>query len=122
MGELAAEIAHEINTPAQYIRDNTRFVLEELRNLSALYTAYEETLHYLTDETREAIDYVKILLDFDYLTQEIPLALEQSLKGVEAITGIVSSVKEMARPFPNMDNSGSLTLGKELSNILKANL
>ncbi|MCB0328211.1 MAG: response regulator [Bdellovibrionales bacterium] len=98
IGSLAAGIAHELNTPLQYIRDNTTFVVEEIRNLTALFTAYEDLKSHVSEEEKETVEKVKSLLDFEYLSQEIPLALEQTLKGVESVTKIVSSVREIARP------------------------
>ncbi len=108
IGSLAAGVAHEINTPVQFIRDNTLFVREELKNLSALYTAFEEVLTTLPEEQREHIEALKRLLDFDYLAVEIPLALEQTLNGVGSISNIVRSVKEISRPSADQYKSCDL--------------
>ena len=41
VGQLAAGIAHEINTPAQYIGDNVRFLAQAFSDLKNLLGAYE---------------------------------------------------------------------------------
>ena len=44
VGQLAAGIAHEINTPTQYIGDNVRFLKDAFQDLKSLLTSYERTI------------------------------------------------------------------------------
>src|SRR5438477_4893393 len=55
IGQLAAGIAHEINTPTQYIGDNTRFVRDSFADISQLLARHEKLLQACKrqPETRE---------------------------------------------------------------------
>ena len=41
VGQLAAGVAHEINTPTQYVMDNTRFFGEAFADLADVLRSYE---------------------------------------------------------------------------------
>jgi PAS domain S-box-containing protein len=103
IGQLAAGIAHEINTPTQYVGDNTRFLLDSFNDLIIVI----EKLSDLFDASRsngvtpELIDGIAAALretDIEYLGAEIPNAIEQSLEGIKQIGKIVQSMKEFAHP------------------------
>ncbi|MCB0311389.1 MAG: response regulator, partial [Bdellovibrionales bacterium] len=94
IGTLAAGMAHEINTPIQYIRDNTEFVLGEAHNLLA-YMANDFRRGQL--EGNAATDHNSTELDFEYLKREVPLALKQTLQGIQSIETIVRSLQDFTR-------------------------
>jgi signal transduction histidine kinase len=99
IGQLAAGIAHEINTPTQYIGDNLRFLRDafgELEGLLAAVSGLEEQGD-AAAALRQVVDARK-QLDLAYLRSELPLALSQSLDGVERVSHIVYSMKEFAHP------------------------
>lgn len=87
IGQLAAGIAHEINTPAQYITTNLAFLDDEMEKLLRLIRAGRATSAEadLNDEV-------------DFLLEEVPKAVTESREGVEQIARIVRSVKEFAHP------------------------
>lgn len=89
IGQLAAGIAHEINTPMQYIGDNTRFLQEAFTELGPAVT---------TAALPAAASPACSAPDLAYLLREIPLAIEQSLQGVERVTKIVRAMKEFSHP------------------------
>lgn len=96
IGQLAAGIAHEINTPTQYIGDNTRFLKEAYTDLNGLI----EKLTELPDDELSS-EKIKELLeeaDVEYLQEEIPLAVGQCLEGVERVAKIVRAMKEFSHP------------------------
>lgn len=103
VGSLAAGIAHEINTPIQFIGDNTRFLLEAFASLQVSLAAYQEmqqaaTLGTISPAVLEKVRRTTGEADIDYLTQEIPRALSQSLDGVGRVATIVRAMKEFAHP------------------------
>ena len=103
IGQLAAGIAHEINTPTQYIGDNSRFLAEAFDDLRELLTACEDLQRTKGDSTIPDPQISRILAaakqaDLAYLVDEIPTAISQSLDGVQRVAKIVRSMKEFSHP------------------------
>jgi signal transduction histidine kinase len=103
IGHLAAGIAHEINTPAQYLGDNTRFLQEAFGDVDRLLESFERLLEAakqgtLTDELVAEVDRAVRDADLDYLTAEVPKAIGQSLEGIEHVANIVRAMKEFSHP------------------------
>jgi len=103
IGQLAAGIAHEINTPTQYVGDNTRFIRDAFTDFSSVLRKYGKLLDSaqsgaispeLISEVKKEIDSA----DLAYLLEEVPKALQQSLDGVSRIAKIVQSMKDFAHP------------------------
>jgi len=103
VGQLAAGIAHEINTPTQYVGDNTRFIEDVFRDLGPLLASCnelckaagegdfpEQLVSGVVAAAREA--------DLEYLIDEVPKAIGQSLEGVERVAKIVRSMKDFSHP------------------------
>jgi PAS domain S-box-containing protein len=86
IGRLAAGIAHELNTPIQFIGDNIRFIRASLDDL---LTAVEMARATTSDAEGS---------DLGYLVEELPEALSQSLEGVQRVTSIVRAMKSFAHP------------------------
>ena len=106
IGQLAAGIAHEINTPIQFIGDNTRFLKESFGGLRELLTACESVLasaeqgpldSALVGEARAVAEAV----DLNYLCQEVPKCIDQSLEGIERVAKIVRAMKDFSHPDSN---------------------
>jgi two-component system NtrC family sensor kinase len=99
IGHLAAGIAHEVNTPIQYVRDNTQFLLNEFQHLARLITHYRTlTTQFVAPNVKSEIDALEDELEIDYLLEEIPTALAQTIEGTEAVAHIVRSMKEFSHP------------------------
>ena len=103
IGQLAAGIAHEINTPTQYVGDNLRFLADAFTDVSRALDAYARLLAATgADRTDPALlaEVGETLagLDLDYLATEVPTALRQSLEGVDRVATIVRAMKEFSHP------------------------
>ena len=103
IGQLAAGIAHEINTPTQFVGDNTRFFQDAFDDLIRIIREYEKLIaeakaQALTEELIAAAELRIEEIDLPYLEAEIPVALQHTLKGVERITKIVQAMKIFSHP------------------------
>ena len=113
IGQLAAGIAHEINTPAQFVGDNTRFIKEAFDDLIDLNQSYTKMLEAaknggITPELIKAIDAAAEEADVEYLAEEIPSAIDQSLDGIGRISSIVRAMKEFSHPGSKERESADL--------------
>jgi len=86
IGRLASGVAHEINTPIQYVGDNIRF----------LQTSWQEIQSRLPASTGDSDS------EWEYLIAELPRAIDQSLEGVQRVTKIVRGMRHFAHPTTNV--------------------
>ena len=104
IGHLAAGIAHEINTPTQYVGHNTQFLKDAFRELTdlldhvdALLVEAQTTGGVGPNVLAQLADAVNGA-DMTYLRDEIPKAIDQSLEGVGRVAAIVGAVREFSHP------------------------
>jgi two-component system, NtrC family, sensor kinase len=110
IGQLAAGIAHEINTPTQYIGDNTRFLKDAFGDLFHLLKDYQDLAKSVSANTTanrelKAINDTVERVDLDYLLKEIPNAIGQSLEGIERVSKIVRAMKDFSHPNLSLEKS-----------------
>lgn len=111
IGGLAAGVAHEINTPTQYVNDNVHFAKAGFERLLGAVEAFNS---YVEDTRDEHPDEAKKLAralrraKLDYLREELPKALDQTIEGLTKVSGIVGAMKEFSHPGAE---------GKALTNI-----
>jgi PAS domain S-box-containing protein len=103
VGRLAAGIAHEINTPIQYVGDSVAFLQTAAADLSALRAEYRRTIERLAEnEPAQSVlpplNDLEARLDLEFLSAEMPKAFERTLDGVERVAAIVRAMKEFAHP------------------------
>jgi two-component system, NtrC family, sensor kinase len=103
IGQLAAGIAHEINTPIQYVGDNTRFLKKSFTRLVEVVQSFESVVRAAQQGPVEAARVEEALAvakrcKLEYLSAEIPKAIEQSLEGIDRVAGIVRAMKEFSHP------------------------
>jgi PAS domain S-box-containing protein len=103
VGQLAGGIAHEINTPIQYVGDNLHFFQEALGDIMNLLGHYKDLQRRAAgiDELKPQVAQIDEAVeeaDLDYLEEELPKAIEQSIAGASQVAGIVQAMKEFAHP------------------------
>jgi signal transduction histidine kinase len=103
IGHLAAGIAHEINTPTQFVGDNVRFLSTAFADLGRVLAQYQCLLAaaktgVCPTTLIETCETVNREADLEYLLAEIPKALEQSTDGIDRVATIVRAMKEFAHP------------------------
>ncbi len=103
IGQLASGIAHEINSPIQYISDNTRFLKEAFADICKLLKHYSHLLELNKTKSVSAVVIDEIesecrKTDLEYLLEEIPEAIGQSQEGIARVTEIVKAMKSFSHP------------------------
>ncbi len=103
IGQLAAGIAHEINTPIQFVGDNTRFLLDAFADIERLLSIYDQVLeavraNEITEGLLTSVNSIANEIDLDYLRSEIPQAISQTLDGTDRVARIVRAMKEFSHP------------------------
>jgi signal transduction histidine kinase len=126
VGRLAAGIAHEINTPTQYIGDNLRFLQQSCAQLIPLLRQHERLLRAVQENTATpelAAELQQALrqCDLDFLIAETPRAIEQSLHGVHCVTRIVHSMRDFSHPGSGEKIPTDLNQTVENTLVLAAN-
>ena len=95
IGQLAAGVAHEINTPVQYVSDNASFLETSCGDL---FTAMNKLIECAQEHNPELAADVAKSADLDFLIEEIPDAITQSQEGLQQIARIVRAMKDFAHP------------------------
>ena len=103
VGQLASGIAHEINTPTQYVGSNIQFLQEAFEDINGLVGKFKALLDAAKKEniSSDLIKEVEELMeevDWEYLAEEIPQTISQSQDGVNRVTSIVRAMKEFSHP------------------------
>jgi signal transduction histidine kinase len=103
IGQLAAGVAHEINTPIQYIGDNIRFLKESFVDISSLLGQYQWLLQTaksgaVPSKCVAEVENVVKKTDLAYISEQIPAAIRESLQGIARVVEIVRAMREFSHP------------------------
>jgi signal transduction histidine kinase len=103
VGRLASGVAHEINTPVQFVSDSLHFVRDATQDLLGVVGQLRELKRAIaggqpTAEAVAAADEAEEAADLKYVCEHLPKAIERSLEGLGRVTSIVLSMKEFAHP------------------------
>ncbi|MGA5298315.1 ATP-binding protein [Nucisporomicrobium flavum] len=101
LGRLSAGLAHEINTPIQFVGDNTRFLADAYEDMWQLLMVYRGCLapelgEMAWDERTARAREAEEKADVEYLVAEIPAAVRQTLDGVERVASLVRAMKSFS--------------------------
>ncbi len=101
VGRLAAGIAHEINTPVQFISSNIDFFAASYQDISPVMNRLTEG--FCSGETLDTSQCQELRTalketDWGYLAEEIPKAIEQTKSGLQRVSAIVLAMKEFSHP------------------------
>lgn len=101
IGTFAGGIAHEINTPIQFLSDNLKFLqssVDELQSALGMYAglgpivdAGQDPCPYIAEVSKALVDY-----DIDFILEEAPTAISQSMAGISHITKVVQAMRDFA--------------------------
>ncbi len=103
LGTLAGGIAHEINSPVQYVGENLGFLRESVAGLSQVLSKYRmlaegaQSEGVLAEELAEVAATIEAT-NLEFLRREMPASIDQSLEGIERISEIVRAIREFSHP------------------------
>ena len=101
--QLAGDIAHEINTPTQFVSSNIQFLQGAFDDIGKLLALFEQLVSAVrqqqpTDELLTEISHQIELADLPFLQREFPDAIEQSLDGLDRVAHTVRAFSDFSQP------------------------
>jgi len=116
VGQLAAGVAHEINTPVGFVSSNINTLAQYSTQLLEVIDLSRQMASHLPPEPRQALDSLLQKIEYDYLRQDLPDLLQESKDGLARVKRIVSDLRD----FSNADVSQLLPT--DLNDILDSAL
>jgi PAS domain S-box-containing protein len=126
VGRLAAGIAHEINTPIQYVGDSVYFLRSAFDDFDKLFESMQSAAAMLPDGAQRNAFQLEIAElekrhDVEYLRAEVPKAFTRTFDGVQRVTNIVKAMKEFAHPDAHEQSPVDLLHALETTLLVASN-
>ncbi|MCX7874610.1 MAG: PAS domain S-box protein [Melioribacteraceae bacterium] len=123
IGQLSAGIAHEINTPMQYIGDNNKFIESSIISLNNFIRELSEEIQNqnLNNDLVTKFNILRENYDIDFLLNEIPSAIKQTEEGIKRVTTIIKAMKDFAHPGNKQMAYADINRGIEVTATISKN-
>ncbi|MBC8133137.1 MAG: PAS domain S-box protein [Deltaproteobacteria bacterium] len=126
LGQLAAGIAHEINTPMQYVGDNVFFLGTAFEDLMTLINEYRNVVGVLKAEGThpdlwDRVSQAEAAADMTYLEESLPKAIASTQDGIGRVRKIVYAMKEFSHPGRAEKAPEDLNHAIECTTVISAN-
>lgn len=112
IGRLASGVAHDIRTPSQFIKGNLSFFSKAYSKIQALLDEVNQVVDADAEENelhlRQSISDIMEKHKIDFLSQELPKAIDQSLEGIDRIDSIVNAIYQFAHPASVQKKPGDI--------------
>jgi two-component system, NtrC family, sensor kinase len=96
IGRLAAGVAHEINTPIQYVGDNLRALADFYTDIKAVVEQYRALVAELAPASADRVRNAEQEHDLEFILEDGPKAIEQGLEGVQRVATIVRAMRDFS--------------------------
>lgn len=119
LGKLSAGLAHEINTPMQFIGDNMSFLESAIHDVSEILKETKELVEdpdELFESHRQKISELMSSADIDFLLEQMSPAIRSSMDGLQKVTSITAAMKDFANP--NVGGKSSVNLCQTIHNVV----
>jgi signal transduction histidine kinase len=96
IGQLAAGMAHEINTPIGFVKSNLKTIEKYMMDLINLVETYEKNEAQLDTESCEKINDFKQDMDYSFLKEDAVGVFVESINGLQRVSQIVQDLKDFS--------------------------
>jgi signal transduction histidine kinase len=121
IGRLASGVAHEINTPIQFISDNITFVQDGIRDLLNVLGEYRHAACSLAAAEIERLAELERSSDLAFLAENMPVALVRTVEGLARVATLVRSMKEFAHPDSQEKANADLNSALQSTIVISTN-